>query len=267
LCEEKRLKKTLEKYEGKLCNNCHKKKEVKNETLTCPMCDIDCSNEILKKYKMCQQCSTDMKSLGKTEKKIKKKVSEKYPCLKCGSEWTQKTLDKYGGKTCRKCHLSSGGLAYNSNTLRSNIWSKWYETQKMKCRACNKRQVTPLSFEKGHDVADSNGGSTLLENLYPICRQCNVDQGTMTFDEFSKANPPEDLKYDSKNYLEQASILRQLCVTKDGEDLSHDTIHEIASKRDLYRLFTDCVNKTNYILLREVIYRESFFGRRSFRLK
>ena len=37
--------------------------------------------------------------------------------------------------------------------------------------------LTPFSFQCGHDIPESKGGPTTVENLYPICSNCNHSMG------------------------------------------------------------------------------------------
>lgn len=46
--------------------------------------------------------------------------------------------------------------------------------------------ITPFTFEVGHNIPESKGGSTDLNNLRPICAKCNRSMGSeYTIDEFS----------------------------------------------------------------------------------
>lgn len=46
--------------------------------------------------------------------------------------------------------------------------------------------MTPFTFEVGHNVPESKGGSSDLDNLKPLCPSCNKSMGnTYTIDEFS----------------------------------------------------------------------------------
>jgi 5-methylcytosine-specific restriction endonuclease McrA len=46
--------------------------------------------------------------------------------------------------------------------------------------------LTPFTFEVGHNVPESKGGSSELDNLKPLCSNCNKSMGnTYTIDEFS----------------------------------------------------------------------------------
>jgi 5-methylcytosine-specific restriction endonuclease McrA len=47
--------------------------------------------------------------------------------------------------------------------------------------------ITPFSFETGHNIPESKGGSLDIDNLRPICSNCNRSMGdNYTIDEFSE---------------------------------------------------------------------------------
>lgn len=75
-------------------------------------------------------------------------------------------------------------------SLRHNVWLKCNgKNFEAKCHVgwC-KNIVTAFSFECGHNVPESKGGETSIENLVPICSACNKSMGNrFTIDEFSKA--------------------------------------------------------------------------------
>ena len=46
--------------------------------------------------------------------------------------------------------------------------------------------ITPFNFEVGHNIPESKGGATDINNLRPICSKCNRSMGDdYTIDEFS----------------------------------------------------------------------------------
>ena len=46
--------------------------------------------------------------------------------------------------------------------------------------------ITPFSFEVGHNIPESKGGKLDIDNLRPICSNCNKSMGnTYTIDEYS----------------------------------------------------------------------------------
>ena len=60
--------------------------------------------------------------------------------------------------------------------LRQQAWiTNIGEKFKSKCTVgwC-RNEINVFNFECGHNIPESKGGKTVLENLYPICRQCNA---------------------------------------------------------------------------------------------
>lgn len=77
--------------------------------------------------------------------------------------------------------------------LRDQVWlkhmGKVYEG-KCKIRWCsNTMNVT--NFHCGHNVPESKGGATDLNNLIPICSNCNTSMSNVyTIDEWNKLGRP-----------------------------------------------------------------------------
>ncbi len=71
--------------------------------------------------------------------------------------------------------------------LRQACWVKQFgETYRHKCFVdwCH-RNITCFDFEVGHNLPESKGGTLDLDNLRPICRQCNIGMGnTYTIDQW-----------------------------------------------------------------------------------
>ena len=53
--------------------------------------------------------------------------------------------------------------------------------------------ITVFDFQSGHNIPESKGGPTNLENLIPLCSRCNLSMGNdYTFDEWCKiSDQPE----------------------------------------------------------------------------
>ena len=71
-------------------------------------------------------------------------------------------------------------------TLKKMVGDKYIgETKgKAKCYCCKHQDIRQIDFEAGHVKAESKGGSTTLDNLRPICHQCNVSMGAMDMNQF-----------------------------------------------------------------------------------
>ncbi len=85
--------------------------------------------------------------------------------------------------------------------LRNTVWiNNCGEVFRSKCKvAWCTNVMTPFDFETGHNVPESKGGTTTLDNLRPICSQCNKSMGNRyTIDEFSKTYSAQQKKKEKK---------------------------------------------------------------------
>ena len=73
--------------------------------------------------------------------------------------------------------------------VRKEVWEhrigKKYEG---KCSViwCNKTIQVLGSWHVGHNIPVANGGSNELDNLFPLCSDCNLSMSTKSIDEFNK---------------------------------------------------------------------------------
>ena len=73
-------------------------------------------------------------------------------------------------------------LAYAGRTFDARCAVRW-------CHAT----ITPFTFEVGHNAPESKGGATTLENLRPLCPQCNRSMGSRySIDEYAERFAPRD---------------------------------------------------------------------------
>ena len=63
--------------------------------------------------------------------------------------------------------------------LREQVWiNKMGKTFSGTCRiSWCMNDMTCFNFDCGHNIPESKGGPTNVENLIPICRNCNVGMG------------------------------------------------------------------------------------------
>jgi 5-methylcytosine-specific restriction endonuclease McrA len=71
--------------------------------------------------------------------------------------------------------------------LREQVWLvKVGRVFEIKCKVswCTNK-MTVFDYQCGHNVPESKGGGTILDNLVPICSRCNVSMGNQyTIDEW-----------------------------------------------------------------------------------
>ena len=73
--------------------------------------------------------------------------------------------------------------------LRQQTWLKYIGpvfNSKCLINWCQ-NNINPFNFEVGHNIPSSKGGTNNINNLRPICSQCNKSMGNQfTIDEFIK---------------------------------------------------------------------------------
>jgi 5-methylcytosine-specific restriction endonuclease McrA len=64
---------------------------------------------------------------------------------------------------------------------RHLVWNKYIGADLFQhnCFCCKRNRITVTDYESGHVQSVATGGSDELDNLRPICRQCNRSMGTM----------------------------------------------------------------------------------------
>ena len=72
--------------------------------------------------------------------------------------------------------------------LREQVWI--HHNGKLFVSKCKipwcQNQINAFDFQCGHNIPESKGGTTTLENLIPICSRCNTSMGnSYTIDEWS----------------------------------------------------------------------------------
>ena len=71
-------------------------------------------------------------------------------------------------------------------TLKNKIWEKFYDKlAEGNCYCCG-ISLHITSFHAGHIIAEIKGGEMHIDNLRPICKQCNSSMGTNNMDDFIK---------------------------------------------------------------------------------
>jgi 5-methylcytosine-specific restriction endonuclease McrA len=73
-------------------------------------------------------------------------------------------------------------------TVKKATWDRWIgkDVGVTKCLCCEHQEIRQFEFHCGHVVAESKGGKTTVDNMRPICAQCNLSMGSMDMNEFKK---------------------------------------------------------------------------------
>lgn len=70
--------------------------------------------------------------------------------------------------------------------LRFSVWEQFIGINTMiaKCFVCRKSQITFQNFSCGHIISEHNGGDLDINNLRPICTNCNSSMKEMNMDHY-----------------------------------------------------------------------------------
>ena len=70
-----------------------------------------------------------------------------------------------------------------SKILKIAVWENYTNKYKIKCPIDICRNIiTALNFDCGHIMSERNGGKLELDNLRPICHQCNCSMGSKNWE-------------------------------------------------------------------------------------
>ena len=133
--------------------------------------------------------SSDSQIVKKKKPKIQKKII-KYVTKSSDSQIVKKKKPKIQKKI--------------DPILRMKIW-EIYIGQKTngKCYCCWEKTITPFTFcntfHAGHIISRHNGGLASIDNLLPICRDCNMQMGCENWDSYIKRHPHLQLRRCGKN--------------------------------------------------------------------
>lgn len=78
------------------------------------------------------------------------------------------------------------GKAKIPAVVRRIVWNTYVgkDNVKGKCLCCNAEEITSTNYECGHIKSEKNGGEISIENLRPICSNCNKSIGSKDMDDF-----------------------------------------------------------------------------------
>jgi hypothetical protein len=115
--------------------------------------------------------------IEKYEDFLKKNYPESEVLIKEPAPVPAKEPVKPGNKTKKKkISAAMKKLVWNTNIGE--------DIGKSKCMCCQSTDITQMSFNCGHIVAEAKGGATIVSNLKPICQNCNSSMGTINMNEF-----------------------------------------------------------------------------------
>lgn len=78
--------------------------------------------------------------------------------------------------------------------LKTDVWNEYIGKEKGEgeCYCCKKKCISQRDFHAGHVIPEHHGGTTTLDNLRPVCGQCNLSMGTQNMNNFIQKYYPKN---------------------------------------------------------------------------
>ena len=70
--------------------------------------------------------------------------------------------------------------------IKTLVWNKWVgeKVAEAGCYCCRVTSISMRHHHTGHIVSEKNGGKCTIDNLRPICANCNLSMSSMNMNEF-----------------------------------------------------------------------------------
>jgi len=162
---------------GNSCTNCYRFIDILLKEIKIEKQKLDNQKKSEEKQKLDKQKKLEEKQkLDKQKKLEEENVKLKQELQK--QSITKPKLDNNNKKKKKPISATIKRLVWNTNIGE--------QIGKSKCMCCNVTDITQMSFNCGHIIAEINGGETVVSNLKPICQNCNSSMGTKDMKEFIK---------------------------------------------------------------------------------
>ena len=66
------------------------------------------------------------------------------------------------------------------------------DTRKGNCKCCQLTTIDITRFDAGHIISEKNGGGTDIDNIIPLCNQCNLSMSSTNIAEYMQYHYPKN---------------------------------------------------------------------------
>ena len=110
-----------------------------------------------------------------------------------------------------------------SKRLKSMVWQDRIGDSigKIQCPCCGDNIICQSNFHTGHIKAASKGGTLAIDNLVPICSQCNLSMLSQNMKTFMYQQFKRDLVEVMEKYKNYGDILTKLIDNTSPTELDH----------------------------------------------
>jgi len=111
-----------------------------------------------------------------------------------GYDWVIKIIEQETGNKIKK--NTSKRKKPIPKKLRIDSWNKYIGEQNGNayCVCCTNTVISQLRFHAGHIISEANNGPVTLDNIIPICSECNTSMGIRNMEDYIAEHYPGNLE-------------------------------------------------------------------------
>ena len=124
-------------------------------------------------------------------------------------DWARKIVEEQTGRTIRKKTIANKKKNIPKK-LKADLWNKYIGKNKGEsiCIVCRNTNISMMDFHAAHIKSEANGGNVEIDNLLPICTQCNLSMAKQNMDDYIKKHYPKNYnKFVSRDYKTKNALM------------------------------------------------------------
>jgi hypothetical protein len=124
-------------------------------------------------------------------------------CEEYGYQWAKKIVEDITGETIKSTSSYAKKKKNIPKKVKNDAWDQYVgkTVAISKCLCCKKTEINAKDFVAGHIISEFNGGQVTIDNLVPICQQCNTSMSVTNMEEYISKHYPENLEtFKIRNY-------------------------------------------------------------------
>lgn len=125
------------------------------------------------------------------------------PSEEYGFQWARKIVEEQTGKIIKSTSSYSKKKKIPKK-VKNDAWDKYIgkDVASVKCLCCRNTEINAKDFVAGHIISEYNGGEVIVDNLVPICQQCNNSMLTTNMNDYVALHYPQNLDtFLKKDYM------------------------------------------------------------------
>jgi 5-methylcytosine-specific restriction endonuclease McrA len=132
-----------------------------------------------------------------------------------GYDWVKSIIKEHTGEDITPTkHKSKNNGNKIPQSLRKQTWFQniGEKIGSTNCICCNINIISQLNFEAGHIQPKSKGGTNTIDNLLPICGDCNRSMSSQPMEEYITKYHPDSLSRFHNRSYNKNSLLNKLSL-------------------------------------------------------